>query len=496
VYEVILQASTPIGVITSGHMVTIVAQPIARFSVSDPMPAAGHSVNFVNESGGRQPLSYLWDFGDGTASSEVSPSHIYHASGQHAVRLVVSGPDGASESMQTVVVGQAPVADFVISESADAGSVIQAQAFSDDSATDIKWDMGDGQSHEGNLIEHVYWSAGDYVITATITNAFGETVIQRGIRINPGPLYLYLPLIENAVDVVSGVQITVEPEPQGDPSVQIDAVRTKDELALLELPENLRPVDQLLAYINEARRVNGLLPLNHVHELSVAAQTHADDMALVDFTGHTGSDGSVPALRVQLSGYPGGYAGEATAWGMPTALEPVRYWLASPAHRDIILNPAAADVGVGFSENYAAANVWYWAAEFASLDLPVVHVSLPASAGASPPPEPVIDLLGPPRDSAFLLTPDTNLIFTWSWPLPLTPDERFAIYVNSRGRTTQLGTVTQSGTENQYQFLISAANVPVAPGQQQWFVQLEDMLQGSMRDQSESWPINFLSEPE
>jgi len=201
----------------------------------------------------------------------------------------------------------------------------------------------------------------------------------------------------------------------------------------------------------------------------------------------------VPPLRVQLSGYPGGYAGEATAWGMSQAIEPVRYWLTSPNHRTILLDPAARDVGVGFSENFGAPSVWYWTAEFASLDLPVISVTLPVSP--TPAPEPVLSLLGPPSGGEFALSAGTDLKFTWSWPVPLLPDERFAVYLDTQGRSTQIGTVSQPQDGDQYLFTISANNVPAQPGQQTWFVLLENTLSGGVREQSEARPIVFFTSP-
>jgi len=37
-------------------------------------------------------LEYKWDFGDGTISTEQSPSHVYHTSGMHPVSLMVHNP--------------------------------------------------------------------------------------------------------------------------------------------------------------------------------------------------------------------------------------------------------------------------------------------------------------------------------------------------------------------------------------------------------------------
>jgi uncharacterized protein YkwD len=332
------------------------------------------------------------------------------------------------------------------------------------------------------------------------------------MRVNAGRHFLYLPLISNNVGANDSTETELAPPPEEsaqqegsveqDQGVVVQEAATpeqeqsgvsQEELQPIELAPDLTPAAQLLAYINEARRVNGLAALNLDPELSAAAQLHADDMAINGFTGHMGSDGSVPALRIQLSGYPGGYAGEATAWGMPEAIEPVRYWLTSPSHRTILLDPAARDVGVGFSQNYSAPSIWYWTAEFASLDLPVIRVPLPIAS--TPAPIPVLTLLGPPSGGEFALSTGTNLIFTWSWPVSLSPDERFAIYLDSQGRTTQIGTVSQPQDGDQYVFTTSAGDVPARPGQQSWYVLLENTLTGEVSEQSETRPIVFIAAP-
>jgi PKD repeat protein len=489
-YEVVFQMSTPVGVISTRSVVNVVPRAIARFTMSDSTPAVGVPVQFVNESGGQQPLTYLWDFGDGVISTDVNAQHAFATAGPFDVRLYVTGANGQSETIQTLNVGAAPVADFVIADVVDAGAIVQGQAFTDESATSIAWDMGDGRVYEGQDIQHVYWAAGEYPVTVTVANEFGETRLMRSVHVNAGPALLYLPLIVRP-DGYEAAPETIPSEENQLPQPEVDRPQ---ELPLLDLPPDLSPQAQLLAYVNEARRINGLAALNQVPELSAAAQSHTDDMALSSYTGHTGSDGSVPALRVLLSGYPGGYAGEATAWGMEQAVEPVRFWLTSPAHRAIILNPAASDVGVGYTVSFEAPSVWYWTAEFASLDLPVVQVPLPPTV--TPVPEQKITLLGPPSNAEFVMSPETNLIFTWSWPTPVADGERFGVYLNTRGRTIQLGTVRTPQSGDQYHFATVAGNVPALPGQQFWFVRLEETLTGALKEESEMRPIAFVSAPQ
>ena len=50
------------------------------------------SVDFVNESIGA--TSFSWSFGDGGASTETSPSHVYAQAGTYTVVLTATGPGG------------------------------------------------------------------------------------------------------------------------------------------------------------------------------------------------------------------------------------------------------------------------------------------------------------------------------------------------------------------------------------------------------------------
>jgi len=60
------------------------------FSFAPTSPVAGEEVTFTNASDGGS--TYLWDFGDGSATStEENPVHIYEAEGTYTVVLVIDG---------------------------------------------------------------------------------------------------------------------------------------------------------------------------------------------------------------------------------------------------------------------------------------------------------------------------------------------------------------------------------------------------------------------
>ena len=48
-----------------------------------------------------QPLTYSWNFGDGTTSTQANPSHTYTVAGPYQARLTVS--DGVNSTLSTPI---------------------------------------------------------------------------------------------------------------------------------------------------------------------------------------------------------------------------------------------------------------------------------------------------------------------------------------------------------------------------------------------------------
>jgi hypothetical protein len=76
--------------------------PIAAFAWSSNRL----EVTFQNQSTGDQPLSYLWNFGDGTTSGTQSPVKVYSNPGDYTVTLTVSNALGTDTTTQVVTVAQ------------------------------------------------------------------------------------------------------------------------------------------------------------------------------------------------------------------------------------------------------------------------------------------------------------------------------------------------------------------------------------------------------
>ncbi len=73
-YEVLLQASNPLGISTASGKINVVPQPIADFSIQDSTPSVNEIISFINQSGGiaTYPLHlgfWRWHHCPGTKST-------------------------------------------------------------------------------------------------------------------------------------------------------------------------------------------------------------------------------------------------------------------------------------------------------------------------------------------------------------------------------------------------------------------------------------------
>ena len=67
--------------------------PVALVSAnptSGPRPLDGHFSSAGSNDPEGQPITYSWDFGDGTSSTASNPTHTYTHAGQYLARLTVS----------------------------------------------------------------------------------------------------------------------------------------------------------------------------------------------------------------------------------------------------------------------------------------------------------------------------------------------------------------------------------------------------------------------
>ena len=186
-------------------------------------PTAGYgplSVDFVDQSL-YKPLSWSWNFGDGSTDTSKNPIHEYavvSAPTSYSVQLIVSNVYGENTAIYTnyiTVSEPAPVANFSGTPLNGFGPL--TVNFSDESInvpTSWEWDFGDGNSSSSQNPMHVYSAVAaptTYTVRLIASSSFG---VSTSIKTNyisvsqaapvagftAAPLSGYGPLTVNFVD--------------------------------------------------------------------------------------------------------------------------------------------------------------------------------------------------------------------------------------------------------------------------------------------------------
>jgi len=193
-YTIWLSASTPHCADSVAHTIRIEpAMPIAVFDTVVP-GCEPHTVQFRNNS--IYGESYLWEFGDGTSSSEFEPEHTYQEYGIYNVKLTVTGQGGTEVAYRQVEVYRMPEVDFTVAPDvvqlpADEIKLFNLSRYGD---TYI-WDFGDGTTSNEENPRHLYQRIGEYDISLEVITEDGCTdqLVKPAIVTVEGEGYIYFP---------------------------------------------------------------------------------------------------------------------------------------------------------------------------------------------------------------------------------------------------------------------------------------------------------------
>ena len=104
--------------------------------------------------------------------------------------------------------------------------------------------------------------------------------------------------------------------------------------------------EEIVRLTNDQRQANGLAVVRLDPELSAAASQKAADMFARDYWAHVSPVGTQPWNFITQSGYSYRYAGENLARDFSDAKSVVDAWVASPSHRENLLNSRYQDIGI------------------------------------------------------------------------------------------------------------------------------------------------------
>ena len=191
--------------VASGTVVSAdVAPTIGTFTI--PTGDEGASLTFASAAtaGTSDTLTYAWSFGDGSTSTDASPTHAYADDGAYAVSLTVTDDDGstATRSGTVTVNNLAPSVAAMSATSGYEGATITYTAVATDSGTDTlsyAWNFGDGTTATTSTgtTTHVFTDNRTATVTVTVTDGDGGTTTRSAIstirNLNPTAVTSGLP---------------------------------------------------------------------------------------------------------------------------------------------------------------------------------------------------------------------------------------------------------------------------------------------------------------
>jgi len=118
-----------------------------------------------------------WTFGDGTTSSETSPSHTYATAGSYTIALTVTDDAGAAAtSSQSVTLPNAPPsASFTVTCIGLVCTFTNTSSDADGGIAASAWELGDGNASNATSPSHSYAAAGTYTVQLTVTDDLGTS---------------------------------------------------------------------------------------------------------------------------------------------------------------------------------------------------------------------------------------------------------------------------------------------------------------------------------
>ncbi len=154
--------------------------PVSSFE-PDSMGCPPLDITFRNNS--KYADTFIWNFDDGTYSTDFEPTHRFWESKEHHVKLTAYGLSGVDTTYQLIKIHERPTAMFGVYPP-KAKNLKQVFKFVNRSnnASRYRWEFGDGTTSDELNPAHIYPDSGKYVVTLYVWSPEGcpDTIVYDG----------------------------------------------------------------------------------------------------------------------------------------------------------------------------------------------------------------------------------------------------------------------------------------------------------------------------
>lgn len=148
-----------------GRYIRIVPGVIPDFDFTTPVTCRPpFNVNFTNLTSGPGNLSYQWNFGNSTSSTQESPTATYGATGTYTVTLNATSEYGCSGSIQKPITINGTGTSFTSPDTVCLNTTVSFQNTSSSAPLSSTWDFGNGVQSTNLNDTSTYATPGNYTV--------------------------------------------------------------------------------------------------------------------------------------------------------------------------------------------------------------------------------------------------------------------------------------------------------------------------------------------
>ena len=201
-YNVMLVATSEFGCsgeVTAPQFIQILPTPAPAFTADPATGCIPLNVRFNNNTPNEDGMAASWDLGNGSTSSESSPTTTYTQPGTYTVSLTMTNQAGCSATFTdsaAVTAYEPPVVTFTVDP--DEGCAPLRVRFSNTTDPGMigacAWDFGDGQTGGDCMADHTYAQPGTYNVALHVTSTVGcegDTTLYNIIHVLPNPVAFF-----------------------------------------------------------------------------------------------------------------------------------------------------------------------------------------------------------------------------------------------------------------------------------------------------------------